>query len=248
MHYDDVIKLTKTNIKEIKNKLITTKNIYNTTVNSLPKNYLLANEARWNFINNNKALNWKQIWKNTFKAYNIPYENNLYYKLLHRILYINQKTYDNAKRKNNVSPMCDTCNKYNETLIHVFYNCRNRKKIWNTFEPIIKKLNTNSENHPIQNILGLNAINTENKTRKLIMTINTSILNKIWKARNAFKHEQKKIPTDNIIQNIKRNLKEIITIHYNKHKKNNTLISLQEKFATENALCTIQSNSLTFHF
>ena len=153
MHYDDVIKLTKINIKEIKNKLITTKNIYNTTVNSLPKNYLLANEARWNFINNNKALNWKQIWKNTFKAYNIPYENNLYYKLLHRILYINQKTYDNDKRKNNVSPMCDRCNKYNETLIHVFYNCRNRKKIWNTFEPIIKKLNTNSENHPIQNIL-----------------------------------------------------------------------------------------------
>ena len=75
------------------------------------------------------------------------------------------------------------------------------EKIWNTFEPIIKKLNTNSENNPIQNILGLYAINTENKTRKLIMTINTSILNKIWKAKNLFKHEQKKIPTDNIIQN-----------------------------------------------
>ena len=73
-YYDDVIKLTETNIKEVKNKLITTKNIYNTIVNSLTKNYLLANEARWNFINNNKALNWKQIWQNTFKAYNIPYE------------------------------------------------------------------------------------------------------------------------------------------------------------------------------
>ena len=47
--------------------------------------------------------------------------------------------------------MCDRCSKYNETLINVFYHCRNRKKIWNTFEPIIKKLDANSENKPIQN-------------------------------------------------------------------------------------------------
>ena len=75
--------------------------------------------------------------------------------------------------------MCDRCSKYNETNIHVFHNCRNRKKIWNTFEPIEKKLNPNSENNPMQNILGLNTINTENKTGKLIMMRNTSTLNKI---------------------------------------------------------------------
>ena len=143
--------------------------------------------------------------------------------------------------------MCDRCRKYNEIIIHVFYDCRNRKKIWNIFEPIIKKLNPNSENNFMQNILGLNTINTKNKTRKLIMTINTSILNEIWKARNLFKHEQKKVPTDNIIQNIKRSLKEII-IHFNKHEKNNTILSFQKIFAIKNVLCTIQNNSLTFHF
>ena len=100
----------------------------------------------------------------------------------------------------------------------------------------------------MQNILGLNTINTENKIRKLIMMRNTSILNKIWKERNLFKHEQKKIPTDNITQNIKLNLKEIITIHINKHEKNNTILSFQEKFAIENALSNIQNNSLTFQF
>ena len=99
----------------------------------------------------------------------------------------------------------------------------------------------------MQNILGLNAINTENKSRKL-MTINTSILNEIWKARNLFKHEQKKIPTDNIIQNRKRSLKEIITIHFNKHEKNNTILSFQKNFEIKNALCTIQTNYLTFQF
>ena len=51
------------------------------------------------------------------------------------------------------------------------------------------------------------------------MTINTSILNEIWKAGNLFTHEKKKTSTDNIIQNIKRNIKEIITIHFNKHEK-----------------------------
>ena len=75
----------------------------------------------------------------------------------------------------------------------------------------------------MQSILGLNAINTGSKSRKL-MTINTSILNEIWKARNLLKHEQKKIPTDNIIQNRKRSLKEIITIQFNKHEKNNNII------------------------
>ena len=82
------------------------------------------------------------------------------------------------------------------------------------------------------------------------MTISTSILNEIWKTRNLFKHEQKKISTDNIIQNIKINLKEIIIIHLNKHdrNKNNKILSFQEKFSIDNALCAIRSSSLTFHF
>ena len=80
--------ITKTYIKEIKTKLITTKNIYNTIVKNVTKNYLLAGEARWNLINK-QGLDWKQIWLNTFNAYNIAYENNLYYKILHRIIYVN---------------------------------------------------------------------------------------------------------------------------------------------------------------
>ena len=165
-NYKDIIKLTKTYIKEVKNKSITTKNVCNTIVNNVTKNYLLANEARWNLINK-QVLDWKQIWLNAFSAYNIPYENNLYYKTLHRVIYVNQKTYDNAKQKNNKSPLCAICQKANETIIHAFYECKNRKKIWKTFEPIIKKLNTKAENNNLQNILDLNAINTEKKTRKL---------------------------------------------------------------------------------
>ena len=63
--------------------------------------------------------------------------------------------------------------------------------MWKTFEPLIKKLNTEAENNTLENILGLNAMNTEKKTKKLIMTINTTILNEIWKAQNLFNKKQK---------------------------------------------------------
>ena len=33
---------------------------------------------------------------------------------------------------------------------------------------------------------------------------NTAILNEIWKAQNLFKHETKKISTENITSNIKK--------------------------------------------
>ena len=81
------------------------------------------------------------------------------------------------------------------------------------------------------------------------MTINATILNEMWKARNLFKHEKKKIATVNIISNIKRNLKEVITIHYKKkNEKTNSLLTFQETFSIDNALCTIENNSITFNF
>ena len=132
--------------------------------------------------------------------------------------------------------------------LHMFFITTGIEKNMELLWTHNKKTKHKSRKPSFQYILGLNATNAENKTRKLIMTINTTILNEIWKARNLFKHEQKKIPTDNITENIKRNLKEIITIHFNKHQKNNTLTTFQEKFAIQNALCIIQGNSLTFHF
>ena len=42
------------------------------------------------------------------------------------------KKHDNAKPKNSVSPVCD---RYNKTLIHVFYHCKNRKKYEKLLNP-----------------------------------------------------------------------------------------------------------------
>ena len=46
--------------------------------------------------------------------------------------YMLTKKHDNAKPKNSVSPVCD---RYNKTLIHVFYHCKNRKKYGKLLNP-----------------------------------------------------------------------------------------------------------------
>ena len=37
-------------------------------------------------------------------------------------------------------------------------------------------------------------------------------------------------------------------IRYKKHEQNNSLLTFQEKFAIENALCTIEDDSIFFNF
>ena len=101
--YSDILPLTKDNIKDINKKEPTTKNIYRTIVDNHTKNYEIATEMKWNSIRQ-EILSWKWMWQNTFNSYNMPQENNIYFKILHRVLYVNQKTYDNAYNKNNLSP------------------------------------------------------------------------------------------------------------------------------------------------
>ena len=225
----------------------TTKNIYQKIVEIQTKKYIISGEIMWN-IKANQDLPWKNIWKNTFWTYNIPYENNLFYKILHNVITVNERIYKYAKNKNGITPICDTCNKENESIEHAFFLCLDRKLIWKEFEGIFKKLNTNHKTKAKQCILGLSAMDGNKNTRKLIMTITTSILNETWKARNIKKHNKKFTKTEEIIQNVRNSLKEIINIHFNKHKKQNTLTEFEAIFAIGNALCKIENNTVVFHF
>ena len=88
--YADIIPLTKENINEILKKEPTTKNIYRTIVDKHNKKYEIASEMKWNSIRQ-EILPWKWMWQNTFTSYNMPQENNIYFKTLHRVLCANQK-------------------------------------------------------------------------------------------------------------------------------------------------------------
>ena len=106
--YSDIIPLKKKTLRIYSEKEGTTKNIYRTIVDKSSKKYKIAAEMKWNSIRQ-EILPWKCIWQNKFNSYNMPYENNIYFKILHRVLYVNQKIYDNAYNKNNLTPFCHNC-------------------------------------------------------------------------------------------------------------------------------------------
>ena len=147
----------------------------------------------------------------------MPHQSNIYFKLLHRVLYVNQKIYDNAYDKNNFTPFCNNCKKKRETILHALYQCTDKYKIWKCFFEIIKKLNSLAKMTSTNCVLILNALVKDKKTRKLLLTIHITILTEIWKARNLFKHRTKLLTNDIIIKKIKTKLREIIRINFQKN-------------------------------
>ena len=244
--YSDIIPLTKENITEIFKKEPTTRNIYRTIVDKHTKKYEIASEMKWNSIRQ-EILPWKCMWQNTFTSYNMPHENNIYFKILHRVLYVKQKIYDNAYNKNNLSPFCNNCKTKRETILHALYECTDKYKIWKHFFQIINKLNSAAKMTSTNCVLILNALVKDKKIKKLLLTIHIAILNEIWKARNLLKHQNKILTNDVIINKINTKLREIIRINFQKHLRQETLETFKKSFCTNDALCWVIRNDLTIH-
>ena len=163
------------------------------------------------------------MWQNTFTSYNIPHENNIYCKLLHRVLYVNQKIYDNAYNKNNLTPFCNNCKTKRETILQALYECTDKYKIWKHFFQTINKLNSAAKLTSTNCVLILNASVKDKKVKKLLLTIHITILNEISKARNLLKHQKKSLTNDVIITKSNTKLREIIRINFQKHLRQETL-------------------------
>ena len=72
-------------------------------------------------------------WSNIFIAVNKTADSKLrdfQYKIIHRILSTNRLPYL-YKIKN--SPFCDECTETEEDLIHLFYSCPKKLKLWENF-------------------------------------------------------------------------------------------------------------------
>ena len=97
----------------------------------------------------------------------------------------------------------------------------------------------------MQHILTISATSLPPKTRKLVLTMTTTILTHIWKTRNRLQFDDTIIPTTKTIINIKNDLKNIIQAHYKQHNISNTLDEFKTKFCINNTLCTLTNESLT---
>ena len=201
---------------------------------------------KWNSIRQ-EILPWKWIWQNTFNSYNMPHENNIYFKILHRVLYVNHKIYDNAYNKNNLTPFCNNCKTKRETILHALYECTDKYKIWKHFFHIITTLNDAAKMTSTDCVLILNALAKDKKVKKLLLTIHVTILNKIWKARNLLKHRRKSLTNDVIIKKINTKLREIMRINFQKHLRQENLETFKKNFYINEALCSAIGNDLAIH-
>ena len=85
-------------------------------------------------------------------------------------------------------------------------------------------------------MLTISAVTLPPKTRKLVITLTTTILTHIWKTRNRLQFDDTIIPTTHTIINIKNELKYIIQTHYKQRTINNTLEEFQSNFCINNTL------------
>ena len=123
--------------------------------------------------------------------------------MLHHVLYVNQKIYDDLYNKNKLSPFCNNCKTKRETILPGLYECTDKCKVWKHFLQTINKLNNAMKMTSTNCVLILNALvkdqKVTKKVTKLLLTIHITILNEIWKARNL-KHHNKTLTTQQIFQ------------------------------------------------
>ena len=187
------------------------------------------------------------MWQNTFNSYNMPHENNIYFKILHRVLFVNQKIYHNAYNKNNLSPFCNNCKTKRETILQALYKCTDKYKIWKNFFHIITTLNNAVKMTTTICVLILNALAKDKKVKKLLLTIHITILNEIWKARNLLKHQKKSLTNDAVIKKINAKLREIVRINFQKHLRQETLETFKKNFCINDTLCSVIGNDLIIY-
>ena len=203
---------------------------------------------KWNSIRQ-AILPWQCMWQNTFSSYNMPHENNINFKIVHRVWYVNQKIYDNDYNKNNLSPFCNNCKAKRETILHALYECTEKCKIWKHFSHLITKLNSAAKMTSTNCVLILNAlVKDKKKVKKLLLTIHIAILNEIWKAWNLLKHQKKTLTNDVIIKKINTKLTEIIRINFQKHLRQETLEDFKKYFCIKDNLFSVRGSDLKSTF
>ena len=126
---------------------------------------------------------------------------------------------------------------------HLFATCPRISQIWANYQPTLTKL-TNIQNKPEQHIRTLSTANQNKLTIKLLLTIIQIIPYEIWTTINNYKYDSTQISQDIIQTKINTQIRYIIHTHYKYHKINGTLNTFKELFCINNALATIENNTL----
>ena len=245
-HYRILLEDANKSCKEIlKLDDITTKGIYTIIRKNIPKPEITA-ETTWS----NKhylrriTLNWKKLWKHQYRSYCVGKPNDTLYKVMHNALPTKAKIKRNrSKTSNKTVPYdakCCLCEKSDETLMHLFAQCKFSQEIWKSYKDVFKKLLPTIPFVYEHVTLTINLLTVKDKNiSKLILTLTTYILYEIWLTRNKCMKENVKPNVDRSTRAINKNVNDILKAHYKYHKVRKSLHIFRTKFTINNVLCTL---------
>ena len=164
-------------------------------------------------------LPWEEIWGRRFKNLANRKSKQLQWKVIHRIIYTEERL-----QKMNKSPNggCHFC-KDPENLMHLFVNCKLVDSVWTE---IFQKINEFYEQNEIktisksENSIILGISHRDDQINAIVNTILTTTKWMIWKERNVAKYQKKKITKLKIINLIKSEISFIFSLAKSKTGNN----------------------------
>jgi hypothetical protein len=141
-----------------------------------------AGVRKWKSNYLNEKFNWEDIYQLNRKTTIDAKLQWFQIKILHRILPTNRYLYI---RKIINSPVCDFCKSEEETLLHLFWECKYTKKFWEDFQLLIKEKCTHCINLNLSEILVIFGMKENVKTDRvfdlLLLLGKNYIYNCKWK-------------------------------------------------------------------
>lgn len=186
-------------------------------VSTIPKG-----EIHWKHVFND--ISFEHRWTNVYKGLKAFHDSDLDFRLLHNILFCNDKLY---LFKLVDSPLCTLCKNHNETVLHLFVDCKTVNLLW---RDIIKKLqkickiNNNDKWRQIT-ILGMELNYKRNETISIDFILNT-FKKVVWTTRVSLLNGEKHINIQNFFHNSLRKKIDFLFHYFVKKKEISTFWEL----------------------
>ena len=247
-YYKDVVDNLKNNLPILDLKPKTTKNIYLHLTNAHNNRDIELTERKWN-ATFQKILPWKRIWECSFNSYAQGPSQNTSWRLLHDSLPTLEKLKNWKKNRGRGDMLCKTCN-LTENTLHPFLFCKKARTVWKSFKKLYETLIPEKNFNAVHAIFYKNIedLSKNDLKAKLVTTITNTIITELWRSRNMRLKENKSETAAKVIENIKREIKYICKMKYNKYERENEVEKFHKTFSINNALIHANNPSLVFTF
>ena len=165
-----------------------------------------------------EVIPFENRWENIYRKPKCFRDADIEYKIMHNILFTNEKLY---KTKMIDSPLCTFCSDSNETIRHLFIECFEVEGLWNhlTRKLMCLKSIPDHDQWVVTTLFGL-GLPRKHKEGILIDFILNIYKAAIWKCRNMILATGRQMNIDHFFHNF---LKKKINTIYEVYRKNQTL-------------------------